>query len=84
MKRRNFLKGSITVALATAAVSLVGVASAGGMRSIGSQVRKGVHNELREEDQQEDVKQSTAGKGPAVEEEAGKEPETEDAGKEDR
>jgi membrane protease subunit (stomatin/prohibitin family) len=84
MKRRNFLKGSITVALATAAVSLVGVASAGGMRSIGSQVRKGVHNELREEDQQEDVKQSTAGKEPAVEEEAGKEPETEDAGKEDR
>ena len=85
MKRREFIKDIVTVTLATAAVSLSGVASAGGMRSIGSQVRKGVHNELREEDQQEDGKKSTAGKEPEVEEEAGKESEAEkETGKEGR
>ena len=82
MKRREFIKGIMTVTLATAAGSLSGVASAGGMRSIGGQVRHGVHKELREDDQQEDGKKSTAEKEPEVENEVIKESEAKkEAGK---
>jgi hypothetical protein len=82
MKRREFIKDIVTVTLATAAVSLSGVASAGGMRSIGSQVRKGVHNELREEDRQEDGKEPEVKKESEAREKVEEEPEAEkEAGK---
>ncbi|MCW8963701.1 MAG: hypothetical protein OQL16_07875 [Gammaproteobacteria bacterium] len=79
MKRREFIKDIVTITLATAAVSLYGVASAGGMRSIGSQVRKGVHNELREEDQQEDGKEPEVKKESEAREKIEEEPEAEKA-----
>jgi len=79
MKRRDFIEDVITVTLATAAVSLSGPAAAGGMRSIGSQVRQGVNKELREgdgEESKQDAKEE-------AKEEVRKEPEAEvEAGKE--
>ena len=48
MKRREFIRGIVSVTLATATASLSGPTVAGAM---GSQIRKGVHRKLRDEEE---------------------------------